>query len=84
MLKGKGIGPLRRGNLAMHGYSGVAKMTELSRHRALMRVLRAGEPPMSLFRKLTAVMTYTRRTSPKSSKVFDQDRKWLSKKFKLQ
>jgi hypothetical protein len=79
-----GIGPLKKGDLAVHGYKGVAKMTELARHRALMRVIRSGEPPLSLFRKLTAVMVYTRKTSPKSSKAFDQDRKWLSKKFKLQ
>lgn len=79
---GKGIGKLRKGGLSEFGYEDVVSMTELARHRALMRVLREGkENPLALFRKLNALMIYTRRTAPESSKVFCADRNWLAEKF---
>jgi hypothetical protein len=79
---GEGIGKLRKGGLSEFGYEDVVSMTELARHRALMRVLREGkETPLALFRKLNALMVYTRTTAPKSSKVFCADRNWLADKF---
>jgi hypothetical protein len=36
------------GILSAHGYEGVREKSKLARHRALMRVVRAGEPPLSL------------------------------------
>jgi hypothetical protein len=79
---GEGIGKLRKGGLSEFGYVDVVSMTELARHRALMRVLREGkETPLALFRKLNALMVYTRTTAPKSSKVFCADRNWLADKF---
>lgn len=71
----------KKGLLAKFGYHSVASMTPLARHRALMKAIRAGEPPMGLFKRLNLLMVYTKKSSPKSSKVFMEDRDWVSKKF---
>jgi len=45
--------PIRsNGKLTEHGYHDVRDKTELTRHRALGKVIRAGEPPLGLFRRL--------------------------------
>lgn len=49
--------PLRNsGILSAHGYENVREKSELSRHRALLKVVRAGEPPLALFRRLNVLM----------------------------
>jgi hypothetical protein len=65
------------GILSAHGYEGVREKSKLARHRALMRVVRAGEPPLSLFRRLNVLMILFKRKDPKLSKIFKADRDWV-------
>lgn len=75
---GVGIGPLKEGDLSKRGYS-VSK-SKTARHRALRKTVRA-LGPLSTFRKLNAVATYTKRTSKGKSKTFKADRNWIKKTF---
>jgi hypothetical protein len=69
------------GILSEHGYVDVKKKTNLARHRALMRVARAGEPPLSLFRRLNVLMILFKNKDPKLSKIFKEDRDWVREKL---
>lgn len=71
---GKGIGPMRKGELAKHGYS--FRASDSQRHAALKR---AAEEYGSLgvYRKLDAVAKLTTRTIPKAAAVFEKDRDWV-------
>ncbi len=70
------IGKLHEGDLTSLGYKRTAKAS--SRRRALTRAMkRYGS--LSTYRKLNAVATYTKRTSPAASKVFKADRDWVGK-----
>jgi len=69
------------GYLSQHGYVDVKKKTKLSRHRALMRVFRSGEPPLRLFRRLHALVILFKNKDPKLSKIFKEDRDWVKKKL---
>lgn len=74
--------PLRRdGYLSRQGYVRVKMKSKLARHRALMRVIRAGEPPLSLFRRLNVLMILFKNKDPKLSKLFKEDRDWIRSKF---
>jgi hypothetical protein len=74
----EGIGPLHHGDLSKRGYS--VKKGKTARHRALKKVVR-DEGPLSTFRKLNAVATYTKNESPSKSKTFKRDRNWIKKTF---
>lgn len=76
--RSKGIGELQHGDLSKRGYSVTKGKT--ARHRALKKVVRA-EGPLSTFRKLNAVSTYTKNTSKTKSKTFKRDRNWVKKTF---
>lgn len=79
---GPGIGPLRRGELAKHGYTAVQKMSVDDRHAALDRAV--GEfGGLGVWRKLNAVAIYTRRTSPEASRVFKADMDYIRNKYGL-
>ena len=69
------------GILSAHGYEDVRKKSELARHRALMRVIRAGETALSLFRRLNVLMILFKNKDPKLSKIFKKDRDWVRKKL---
>jgi len=69
------------GYLSQHGYVDVKKKTKLSRHRALMRVFRSGEPPLRLFRRLHALVILFKNKDPKLSKIFKEERDWVKKKL---
>ena len=69
------------GIMSEHGYEGVREKSELARHRALARVIRAGEPPLGLFRRLNVLMILFKRTDPKLSKLFKSDRDWVKEKY---
>lgn len=69
------------GILSTHGYSNVREKTVLARHRALGKVIRSGEPPLSLFRRLNVLMILFKRTDPKLSKIFRKDRDWVKEKY---
>jgi len=64
-----GIGSLKKGLLAKYGYSNVKNTSERSRmlalHRAIMALGRT-----HVRKSLFAASTYTKRTSPRSSKIF--------------
>jgi Family of unknown function (DUF5771) len=77
-LHGPGIGPLKEGELSSRGYS-VSK-SKTSRHRALRKTVRA-LGPLSTFRKLNAIATYTKRTAKGKSAKFKTDRNWVKKTF---
>jgi hypothetical protein len=73
-----GIGPLREGELSQFGYTNVVKKSVKSRRSALKKaVKRYGS--LSVRRKLQAVATYTKRTSPRASKVFKTDIAWIKR-----
>ena len=52
------------GILSAHGYEDVKEKSKLARHRALMRVVRAGEPPLGLFRRLNVLMILFKNKIP--------------------
>lgn len=56
-------------------------MSALARHRALSRAIRAGEPPLGLFRRLNALMIFFKNSRPRLSKIFKSDRDWVKLKF---
>ena len=73
---------LKPGVLGDYGYKNVKNMTELARHRALLRVIRDGkEEPLSLFRRLNALMVLFKYKDPKLSVIFKKDRDYIRKKF---
>jgi len=75
---GPGIGPLREGELSQFGYSNVLKKADRTRRIALKKAVKKyGSLPVR--RKLQAVATYTKRTSPNASKVFKADIAWIKK-----
>lgn len=70
------------GILSAHGYIDVKSKTELSRHRALARVIRGGaELPLGLFRRLNVLMILFKNKDPRLSKIFKQDRDWVRTKY---
>ena len=78
---GGGIGKLKPGLLSSQGYFDVKEKSDLARHRALMKVIRSGEPPLGLYRRLNALYVYTKRTDPKASKIYKKDRDWVGEKY---
>jgi hypothetical protein len=67
--------------LNTHGYTNVKNMTKLSRHRALMRVIRSGESPMGLFHRLKTLSILFKNKDRTSSKIFKEDRDWVKEKI---
>jgi len=81
-MKKKVIIPIRsNGKLSEHGYYDVRDKSELARHRALGKVIRAGEPPLGLFRRLNVLMILFRYSDPKLSKIFKSDRNWVKSTY---
>jgi hypothetical protein len=75
------IGPLKKGELAKHGYS--YKLPESVRHLALEKAVKE-YGPLSTYRKLNAVSKLTVRTSPTASFIFAGDRNWIRSKYSTQ
>ena len=73
-----GIGPLREGELSQFGYANVVKKSAKARHSALKKAV-ALYGSLSVRRKLQAVATYTKSTSPVASKVFKSDIAWIKR-----
>jgi len=73
---GKGIGPLRKGDLSQFGYDHVTRTSEGRRHLALAKAVHE-YGALSVLRKLNAVYVYTRNTAPASSAIFKADRNWI-------
>jgi hypothetical protein len=76
--KGPSIGHLKKGSLTKLGYSEMRSKT--ARHSSLKKAVKKFGP-LSTFRKLNAVGTYTKRTSKGKSKRFIDDRNWVKKTY---
>ena len=80
-LPGKGpalFGPLRKGELAKHGYS--FRKTESERHAALKRAIE-DYGVGGVYHKLNAVTKLFKRTKPSVSRRFQEDREWVHKQM---
>jgi len=77
---GKGIGPLKEGELSRYGYN--AHRSEEERHEALKKAMKV-YGPLSVYRKLDAVAKYTLRTAPEAHRIFKADRDWVYKNFPM-
>ena len=79
--KGPKLIPITRpGLLTMYGYS-VSK-SATARHRALTKAIRAGhQKPLSVFRRLQAVATLSKRTLPTYAKTYRLDRNFVGRKY---
>jgi hypothetical protein len=75
------IGPLRKGELAKHGYS--YKLPESVRRIALEKAVKE-YGALNTYRKLNAVSKLTVRTSPTASSTFAADRNWIRSKYSTQ
>jgi hypothetical protein len=73
-----GIGKMKQGELSTLGYQVSDKPS--TRRRAVDRAV-AKYGKLSALRKLNAVSVYTRRTSPKKSKTFKSDVRYIQKKY---
>jgi hypothetical protein len=73
-----GIGTLKQGDLTNLGYQVSDKPS--TRRRAVDRAV-AKYGKLSALRKLNAVSVYTRRTSPKKSRTFKSDVRYVQKKY---
>ena len=78
--KGKGLGPLRKGELAKHGYS--FRVPEGQRRAALKSAVEEFGA-LGVYRKLNAVAKLTSKTIPDAAKVFGTDRNWLKSSYSL-
>ena len=77
---GKGIGPLKKGELGQFGYHEVSALPAEARHAMLDKAVQR-YTPLSIFRKLNALYVYTRRASPGSSAIFLADRNWVREQY---
>ncbi len=73
-----GVGPLRKGELAKHGYS--FRRSESQRHAALKAAVEE-YGALGVYRKLDAVSKLTVRTIPDAAKVFKEDKEWVKSHF---
>jgi len=80
---GKGpklIGRLKKGMLTSYGYHPVEAKT--NRYKALSKAISKGkEAPLSVFRRLQAIGTLTKRTLPRASRIYKADAKWVRDKY---
>lgn len=79
--KGKtGIGPLKKGELSKFGYYKVKDMKVKDRKSSLKLAVKEFGA-MMLVKKLGALRTYLKNTSPDSSQIYYQDQKWIRKTY---
>ena len=76
--EGKGIGPMRQGEMTRFGYS--SKKDIVARHEAIRKAV-AHLGPLSTYRKLDAVSKLALRIAPDASRIFAADRDWVAKTF---
>ncbi len=75
-LNGPGIGKLKPKGLM--GYS--TTLSKTARRSKLRKVVKSTNP-LSTFRKLNALSTYTKRTAKGKSKTAKADRNWVKKTY---
>jgi len=76
--RSKGIGKLRPGTLSSSGYN--VEASAEARHKAIERSVKKYGALRTL-RRLNAVATYTKRTSPTKSRKFKADVKYVQSKY---
>tara|TARA_Y100000389_G_scaffold188681_1_gene211537 strand:- start:285 stop:797 length:513 start_codon:yes stop_codon:yes gene_type:complete len=80
-----GIGPLKKGELGKYGYHNITRLTKKDRHLMLSEAVKEYGAP-KLVRKLGALRTYLKNTTPRASKIFYEDQRWIrvqySREFK--
>jgi hypothetical protein len=74
VCKSTGIGPLKKGELAKHGYSfrESREKRRIALHNAILEYTAKG-----VYHKLDAIAKLTLRTIPAASKVYAEDRDWV-------
>lgn len=77
---GEGFGPMRKGELKKHGY--VYSEPDHVRHEALNKAVKEFGA-LGVFHKLDAITKLSKRTAPRASHVFKDDRAWLLRHYKL-
>ena len=78
--KPAGIGPLKKGELGRFGYHHLDKLSKEERHKSLkMAVKELGAA--TIVRKLGAIRTYLKNTSPKVSNIFYEDQRWVRRTY---
>lgn len=77
---GKGIGPLKEGELKRYGYN--VHLSPEKRHAALKKAIEV-YGPLNVFQKLNAVANLTVRTAPAAHKIFVTDRTWVQNNYVL-
>ena len=78
--KGPGLfGPLRKGDLAKHGYS--FRRSNAERHAALRKAIEE-YGATGVYRKLNAVTKLFARTHPTYSEHFKKDREWVHRQLR--
>ncbi len=75
---GKGIAPLRKGELTKFGYT--TRLPGEQRHKAIEKAV-AEFGALSIYRKLNAVAKLSLRVAPEASKTFKADRDWVMKTY---
>ena len=76
----KGIGPLKKGELSKHGYTGIKDMGVRKRHKALDSAVKEYGSP-KILKKLGAIKTYQKNKSPGVSELLYSNMRWLRKKY---
>lgn len=74
------IGPLKKGTLSQFGYS-IDQIMTVRRQAVKKAVKKYGA--LAIFRKLNAVATLQKNSSPENSKKFKADAAWLKKEYQL-
>lgn len=80
---GKGIGPLKEGELTRYGYN--AHKSAEERHEALKKAIEV-YGALNVFQKLNAIANLTKRLrgdARKAHEVFTSDRKWVQEHYVL-
>ena len=76
----KGIGPLKKGEPRKFGYHNLGELTQKERRNSLIKAEKS-LGAATLVRKLGAIRTYLKKTSPHTSKIFHLHQKWVRKHF---
>ena len=69
---GKGIGPLKKGELGKHGYHKVKELGIRKRRKALRGAVEEFTA-LTIFKKLGAIRTYSKNTNPEVSRIYLDD-----------
>ena len=70
------IGPLRKGELAKHGYVKIAALTLNERHAALAKAV-AEFGSLSVWKKVNVLYVYLKNVNPELSAKYRDDRDWV-------